>query len=217
MKRLFLIITLIATIGFEAKGQSNPQDYLDMAKEKLEAGDCAAAQRNYNVYKELTGSRNITLEEAINRCKQDKTAVSKYVPKGYVDLGLPSGTLWKASNEDGFYTFKDAVKKFGTKLPTSDQFDELVNNCTWKWYGAGFKVIGKNGNYIMFSAAGSKTKNKGYVDGTGTHGTYWTSESWRTDNNDAVVFGISNDYGGTHFCYRHSKSHGFTVRLVYNK
>lgn len=69
----------------------------------------------------------------------------------------------------------------------------------------------------MLQAAGGKTKNKGYATQVGTHGTYWTSESWRTDYEDAVVFGIDNSYGGKHFCYRHSKKHGFSVRLVYNK
>ena len=44
----------------------------------------------------------------------------------YVDLGLPSGTLWKAENEiAGHYTYEEAVVKFESKLPTKEQWEEL--------------------------------------------------------------------------------------------
>ncbi len=43
----------------------------------------------------------------------------------YVDLGLPSGTKWKSVNEagdeNGFYTYDEAIKAFGNKLPTKKQ------------------------------------------------------------------------------------------------
>ncbi|HJJ45480.1 MAG TPA: hypothetical protein O0Y17_00165 [Methanocorpusculum sp.] len=46
-------------------------------------------------------------------------------PAGYVDLGLPSGTLWKDKNESGgFYTYDEAMKAFGNNLPTMEQFEE---------------------------------------------------------------------------------------------
>ena len=31
------------------------------------------------------------------------------VPVGYVNLGLPSGTLWKLHNEAKFYTYEEAM------------------------------------------------------------------------------------------------------------
>ena len=43
---------------------------------------------------------------------------------GYVDLGLPSGTKWKSTNEiggnNGFYTYDEAISAFGDKLPTKE-------------------------------------------------------------------------------------------------
>ena len=45
---------------------------------------------------------------------QKETPVDEPV---YVDLGLPSGTLWKDKNESGQYKFQDALKKFGDNLP----------------------------------------------------------------------------------------------------
>ncbi|MBP5650137.1 MAG: hypothetical protein J6X01_03555, partial [Bacteroidales bacterium] len=77
----------------------------------------------------------------------------------FVDLGLPSGTKWKSSNEmgngSGFYTFDEAVSAFGSQLPTKEQCEELIDKCTWTWQSNGsYKVTGPNGNSIILPAAG---------------------------------------------------------------
>lgn len=85
----------------------------------------------------------------------------------YVDLGLPSGTLWKQTKETGTYTYDDAIRYFDGFLPSSGQFNELMENCKWEWTGRGYKVIGRNGRSIYlyvgdeksFSAYHSKTKD----------------------------------------------------------
>ena len=105
-----------------------------------------------------------------------KTSMSKkQVPAGYVDLGLPSGTLWKAENEDcGLIKYDQAVNFYGNSLPTKEQFEELKNNCLWTWTGNGYKVKGKNGESIVLPAAGYR-----YCDGSvglvGSYGGYWSS------------------------------------------
>ena len=58
----------------------------------------------------------------------------------YIDLGLPSGTLWKESNEGGdyaYYTFDEAIIKFGNKLPTKQQLEDLQINV----HGLGRAVV----------------------------------------------------------------------------
>ena len=73
----------------------------------------------------------------------------------YVDLGLPSGTLWKSKNEKGtYYTYEEAISQFGDKLPTRDQFAELQAFCTWTWTGKGYVIKGDNGNSIVLQAVG---------------------------------------------------------------
>lgn len=94
---------------------------------------------------------------------------------GLVDLGLPSGTLWKDKNEEGgFYTYEQAINKFGDELPTKEQFEELKRKCQWTWTGNGYKVTGPNGNSISLPAAGYR-----YCDGgvyyVGSYGYYWSS------------------------------------------
>ena len=93
----------------------------------------------------------------------------------YVDLGLPSGTLWKSTNEKGgFYDYNTAVSKFGDKLPSKEQWEELKGMCTWTWTGKGYKVTGDNGNSIVLPAAGVRNCG-GDVNSVGSWGHYWSS------------------------------------------
>lgn len=74
--------------------------------------------------------------------------------KAFVDLGLPSGTLWRNSNEEGFYTYDEAISKFKNALPTAEQLKELRDYCLWTWQGNGYRVKNKNGESIFLPAAG---------------------------------------------------------------
>lgn len=84
--------------------------------------------------------------------KEEKAKLQK---KEYVDLGLPSGTLWKAEDEDcGFINFDRACKFYGEFMPSKEQLNELVNSCLWIKEENGFRVTGKNGNSIFFPFTG---------------------------------------------------------------
>lgn len=102
-------------------------------------------------------------------------AQNQNVPQGYVDLGLPSGTLWKNSNESGFYSFDDAKRRFGSKLPSFDQWLELTKHCEWSWTGSGYRVRATNGNFIVLPAFGSSNCD-GSAIGAGEYGDYWVSD-----------------------------------------
>ena len=71
----------------------------------------------------------------------------------YVDLALPSGTLWKKSNESGLYTYGEAASKF-SGLPTIKQCNELRNYCSWEWKDGTCIITGRNGNSISMAASG---------------------------------------------------------------
>ena len=97
------------------------------------------------------------------------------IAQGYVDLGLPSGILWKEENEPGeFYSYDQALVKFGSTLPTKEQFAELKDRCIWTWTGNGYKVVGSNGNFIFLPAAGVRNFD-GSMEGVGDAGCYWSS------------------------------------------
>lgn len=93
--------------------------------------------------------------------------------QGYIDLGLPSGTKWKDKNEIGFFTYDQAMSKFGDKVPEKWQWQELISNCEWIWMDNGYKVVGRNGNSIFLPAKGmiNDEGNLRYSD----CGYYWSS------------------------------------------
>lgn len=106
----------------------------------------------------------------------------------YVDLGLPSGTLWAKCNYGALtetdygehYTF-DEAQKLPINVPTKEQFNELYNNTTSKWVEDynGTSVNGrlftskKNGNSIFIPASGCT--NNYSVYSRGTSGSVWSS------------------------------------------
>ena len=132
----------------------------------------------------------------------------------YVDLGLPSGTKWKSTNEtggnNGLYTYDEAIKAFGNKLPTLDQFDELIDNCKWEWTGKDYKVTGPNGNSIVLPAAGYRDcDGDGDVYLVGDYGRYWSSTPGDSEDAWGPLFGS----GGV-LMANYRRCSGQSVRLV---
>lgn len=133
----------------------------------------------------------------------------------YVDLGLPSGTIWKRYNEKGFLTLREANKLYGEKLPTKEQFEELKNECDWEWTGDGFKFIGPNGNELLLPAAGTMSCQSDNVHAIGEIGQYCTSTVSAPNYYYYLSFSmrnysINNSYG-VGWCV---PTRGMSVRLV---
>lgn len=132
--------------------------------------------------------------------------------QGWIDLGLPSGTLWKDRNEaGGFYSYDQAMAKFGNSLPTKEQLEELNNSCTWDWNGNGYKVTGPNGEFIILSATSFRDcfGNIRDAGGAATCGLYWSS-SPNGSNSAWRMYFLSNLI----FVDNYDRCGGFSVRLV---
>ena len=205
----------------------------------------------------------------------DSVTFNKMMHNGheYVDLGLPSGTLWATCNvgatkpeEYGDYfawgetepksiydwsTYKwcrgssDTQTKYcinssyGTvdnkttldlsddaaranwggswRMPTTEEQQELINNCTWTWTWLttqngvnGYKVTSKsNGNSIFLPAAGSPGNS--FLGDAGSYGYYWSSS---LDTGTPIsAYGL---YFGSSYVHRggYTRSYGFSVRPV---
>jgi hypothetical protein len=155
-------------------------------------------------------ARQKEAERQAEIARQREARRQELLSQGLVDLGLPSGTLWKNANEGGdnvLYTYNGAVSIFGNKLPTKQQLAELKNKCTWTWTGSGCKVTGPNGESITLPAAGFFYCN-GVVSGS-TSGFYWSSTPFDSDDAWFLRFnssGVDVDYN--------SCCGGRSVRLV---
>lgn len=115
-----------------------------------------------------------TAEEPVEEVVEEVPAA----PAGYVDLGLSvywkETNEWNGSDDHGFYTYDDAKSRFGSSLPTLEQWYELILKCTWEWTGDGHRVTGLNGNSIFLPAEGTRNCD-GQVAYVGECGYYWSS------------------------------------------
>lgn len=139
----------------------------------------------------------ITIE--INILSSLKTLASRVLNHNYVDLGLPSGTLWAANNAlpDGcqFCTHKEAVEEFGDELPSDEAWQELLDNCRAKWNKRrkGYTLTGPNGNSIFLPANGiiNTDFGEGIFD-KGISGSYWSSTEIIQGIGELKIFDIES-------------------------
>ena len=107
------------------------------------------------------------------------------------------------------------------RIPTYDEFIELMNNCTWEYTQInsinGYKVIGMNGNSIFFPFVGGKEDgyNVGYYENvysgqgfyvSGTAFPYNSNYNWYLYMDTDPRFGM----------YGYNKTRGQTIRPVQN-
>ena len=113
-----------------------------------------------------------------------------------------------------------ATQQLGSpwRMPTADEFQELLYNCTLTWTTQGgvkgYHVDGPNGNAIFLPAAGYRSGSELYV--AGSVGYYWSSSLY-TD----LSFFASSNYAcglyfesGGHVGYCSFRNLGFSVRPV---
>ena len=141
-------------------------------------------------------------------------------------------TLTKYCNEskygnNGFHDNKSTLEMIddvacqkwggGWRMPTKDEFNELLNNCTWTWTTQngvdGYKVTSNKSGYtdrsIFLPAAGyRKNTNLGDV---GSVGLYWSSSRYPSYPYYAWMLRFSNARRITDYS---SRSNGIAVRPV---
>lgn len=213
-----------------------------------------------------------TMIASCNRVDNGK-ASGKEKGHAYVNLGLPSGTMWATCNvgasspEDygdylawgetttkygynwetyrwcnrtsGLFTKYNNSSTFGSvdykivldseddaahvswggkwRMPTNDEFQELLDCCTWTWTTQGghngYMVTSKsNGNSIFLPAAGNRVDTDfSNADKTGANGSYWSSSLCTSDSFCARCLRFSSWGRSTR---DNTRIHGHSVRPV---
>ena len=101
-------------------------------------------------------------------------------------------------------------------MPTSTQWEELHDECTWTWIEEGRKVgfevsSKKNGNSIFLPAAGYRTESALYT--AGINGDYWSRSLYDNGVWPYYAIGIGISYLGFDSS-GFSRDRGFSVRPV---
>ena len=99
----------------------------------------------------------------------------------------------------------------GFRMPTREEFQELLDKCTWTWDSShkGYLVVGSNGNSIFLPASGFRIGSDLYIQGSG--GYCWSSTLNSSDRNCA--YGL-NFLSSRPDVYSRSRVYGFPVRPV---
>ncbi len=174
----------------------------------------------------------------------------------YVDLGLPSGTLWSVCNmgadkpeEFGsYYAWGETSTKssynwntysigteldslpvlddahdaaaanwgYGWRMPSREDFDEIVTYCTKTWTTRnnvnGYLITGPNGNSMFLPASGGR--GDGNIYESGSCGFYWLNSVYTSDTQFAWGFLLDSDSFSETSYYR---MYGQTIRPVCNR
>ena len=167
-------------------------------------------QGDYMTIENKTGIVRLVTDKA-------KGEVLPIIPVGYVDLGLPSGLLWKETNENGVFTYKEAENQFGTKLPSKDEWEELKNQCQWSWTGTGYLVVGPNGDSIHLPAAGWYNYYGEKGTGTGPEGYYWAFNVFHIGDDKDFPVGFVFKANNVIYMKSFFQMMRFSVRLIRGK
>ena len=101
----------------------------------------------------------------------------------------------------GTATYDAASANWGGtwRMPTKDECEELVDECTWTWTTqtnsdgktiGGYRVKGTNGNSIFLPAAGRL--NDSTLEETGNSGFYWSSQPVEDRSDYAYVINFDS-------------------------
>ena len=101
------------------------------------------------------------------------------------------------------------------RMPTKDEFKELIDNTTNEWTQLngvnGRKFTGSNGNSIFIPASGFDDGTG--IDGKGLYGYYWSSSLHPSESYEGLCLNFSSGHVGLgDFYYR---SDGLSVRGVF--
>lgn len=104
------------------------------------------------------------------------------------------------------------------RMPTAEEIEELIDNCTWDWTTlngvTGMRVTGPNGNSIFLPAASYRYGTSSYD--VGSEGCYWVPTLFFGDINAAYCLcfnrkGFVSYFGDLSVCGR---DYGLSVRPV---
>ncbi|MBR2168444.1 MAG: TIR domain-containing protein [Paludibacteraceae bacterium] len=185
----------------ESKTSGNEDNSNVVAADTVVVRDTVTIRDTITIQKEQPANKTVTPQPVVTTTYSDPDETS------YIDLGLPSKTLWKDKNEDAHYTYEEAMAKFGNRLPSKSQLEELKNKCRWKWTENGYQVTGPNGASITLPALGDGDC-EGNFHGKGEYGDYWSSTPYKSQG--AWYIGFTNRVVDMY----NGGCHKLSVRLV---
>ncbi len=189
-------------------GEENGYEWVDLGLPSgLKWATCnvgAYAPENYGTYYAWgeTQPRSNYSWSYYKHCNGSSSKLTKYNTSS--DYGTVDNKTTLELSDDAAH-----VNWGGTwRMPTYNEWDELKNNCTWKWTTQngvnGYKVTSKTNGYSIFLPAAGY-RNGASVYNVGSYGYYWSSSLDESGpyyacglffNSGSVGWYYGNRYGG---------------------
>lgn len=192
-----LVFVGVLFCAFDQRNTINDHEYVDLGLSVMWAtcnigADNPEEYGNYFAWGETEPKEEYTREN----CKT-----------GWKEIGNVKGTSRDVAHV-----------KWGSpwRMPTLEEFQELIDNCDWEWVMPKGKITGyrvtskKNGNSIFLPAAGWRYGVLLYNAGEGSF--YWSSTPYESGTQNAYGLYFSNDYYDWDWSDR---SDGHSVRAVF--
>lgn len=210
-------IATLANSNSNGGGNTTPNGYVDLGLPSgLLWAKCNLGANSPEQYGDYYAWGEITTKNAYNwstyrYCNGSWNTMTKYCKDSYYgNNGFTDNLTTLQAMDDA------ATQKLGSgaRMPTADEWRELVNNTTAEWmqmYGVyGLRFTSSNGNSIFLPAAGYRDSE---LRNAGVKGRYWSSSLGVAGSDAASDFNVSVDrtymYGsGTNRYY------GQSVRAV---
>lgn len=175
-----IFIVMFAMFALIASAQSDYSSYLDKALEKLEAGDCESAQKNYNVYKELSGEEKNSVQIMIDDCQKTKIKKHYLGEKIWIDGRYFRVANLDAQHEHGFaireqgtskYLFNDHLKSGNAHLMSMKELEIILTNkhifqLSGKYWTSNVHEIMPRQSYWVIDVD-KRTRREVYPEGNG--------------------------------------------------
>lgn len=153
--------------------------------ELKEKANCYAEENVINVLKEAFAKVYTDgYRDGYQDCKEDIPSSLRESDVEFIDLGLPSGTLWssdyKKSEDNREYIPYGQAELMD--IPSNEQWEELRNTCKWEFdiddsYDlCEGRCVGPNGNILRFERTGKQNINK--------HSEVWEVFFWIKDEKE---------------------------------
>ena len=194
------------TLEEEQPSDNNVHDYVDLGL-SVKWATCnvgASLPEEYGDYF-AWGETKTTAGYDASNCPTYGLSISELQSQGYID---------SEGNLTAQYDAATANWGENWRMPTYEELNELIDNCTWTWTTQngvnGYKVEGPNGSSIFLPAAGYRYGSS--LDFAGSTGHYWSSTP---DEDDNRAFSLSLYSSGSHYTGYSSRVSGLSVRPVF--
>ena len=140
---------------------------------------------------------------------------SSYTSDNYLD---GKGTSYNIGKDIAGTQYDAATANWGSPwvMPSKEQMDELVNNCTSEWTTEngvkGRRFTASNGASIFLPAAGDRWYDDLYY--AGSYGDYWSSTLYESDTSRAWYLDFYSGLVSTNYYDYYYRYYGQSVRPV---